>query len=172
MRQQHIGIEVGLQTRTGPALADHHRGLERGQRHAFESGRQIGMHDRKLRIGVVDHMREHRALVGGVDRHEDRAEVIAREEHPQMLATVGQPDQDMVALRHAELLQSDRGLDHHRSKVAIGPLLAVIAELDIDLVGALALEAVHEVTGDDTVAGRHARVGGRGALRAGQHLEG
>lgn len=157
-RFEPCGVETGR--RLGVGSADHET-LQLRALDLAEPGHQIAMHDHEFGIGVRHHMFENRTAIGGVDGHEDGAEIIDREVAEQRLRAVRQPCGDVVALFHAERLQCRRARGGALQRLAIAPAFSV-AENDIGLVRLFARETFERIAQHACLARGNARIGKRG----------
>ena len=70
--------------------------------------REVALHDEHLRAGVGELVAQELALVRGVDRHLDRAELQRGEEADDLLGPVLEQRRDPIAVLDAELAQRVR----------------------------------------------------------------
>ena len=117
------------------AFAHHHHGVDRGAIDAVQPVDQPGMGHQQPRIGIGQHVFQDRPAIGGVERHEHRAQIVDREKQHERIAPVGQPHRHVIALHHAQPLQADRARDHAVAQLRISPGIAVF-EHGIDLIAA------------------------------------
>ena len=124
---------------------------------SLQSRHEVAVHDRELRIRILDDVLEHAPAIRGVDRDVHRAEVIERVVREQHLGRVRLPAQHVLALLHAGPLQAGRDRDHLLAQLTVRPAPAAVED-HVRLVGALGGPAVDEIADDATLARRNARI--------------
>jgi hypothetical protein len=105
--------------------AQHDRCRERRAVDVGQPAQKIGMGHDQPRIGIRHDMRQQAAAIGEIDRHIDRTEIVEAEPDANRIRPVGQPRQDLVALRDAERRESNRCATRDRLSLFVGPFGAV-----------------------------------------------